>query len=177
MKDKNTKENKKPGRRQRARDPFKKSRMRYYARLSASLAAVLVIIAAGMFLYLRHESQGYRNEYTEELIASMESSKDLCLEVLEEMDAEPETIANINTQYENAMLEDDIFQQYYLIDGIIDYSLTSLYSLINSKHQQVSLNGGQWINYDDEIEKLIEAQTDMKAIKEQLSNIDLTEYY
>ncbi|MCD8239352.1 MAG: hypothetical protein LUC92_08470 [Clostridiales bacterium] len=177
MKDKNTKEKNKPGRRQRTRDPFKKSRMRYYARLSASLAAVLIIIAAGMFLYLRHEAEGYRSEYTEELIASMESSKDLCIEVLEGMDAEPETIANINTQYENAMLEDDVLQQYYLVDGILDYSLTSLYSLINSKHQQVSLNGGQWINYDDEIEKIIEAQAAMKTIKEQLSNIDLTEYY
>lgn len=161
----------------KAADPFKKARQKYYLRLSAALALALVIIGAGMFLYLHMEASGYREQYVGELKESMESSKNICLEVLNDMDAEPETIANINTQYENAMLEDDIFQQYYLVDGIIDYSLTSLYTLINSKHQQVSINGGQWINYDGEIERLIDAQSEMKAIKEQISSIDLNDYY
>ncbi|MCD8214996.1 MAG: hypothetical protein LUC97_05065 [Clostridiales bacterium] len=158
-------------------DPEKRERLKYYCILSSVLLLLLACVAVGMYIYLRQEAAGYREEYVARLQESMEASKNICIETLESVDADREYIDNINTQYENAMLESDILQQYYLVDGILDYSLTSLYYTINMKRQEVALNGGQWLNYDEEIAAITDAQTEMKTIKEQISYIDLDKYY
>ncbi|MCD8090430.1 MAG: hypothetical protein LUD81_07415 [Clostridiales bacterium] len=158
-------------------DLEKRARIKYYFGLSGIMLLLLVCVAAGMFLYLKHEANGYREQYVAELKESMENSKNVCLEIFESLDADQEIIDNINTQYANAMLERDVLRQYYLVDGIMDYSLTSLYNLINTRRQQVALNGGQWLNYDEEIQTIIDVQTEMKAVKEQISSIDLDDYY
>ncbi|MCD8157468.1 MAG: hypothetical protein LUD77_00790 [Clostridiales bacterium] len=159
------------------KDYEKKTRIKYYISLSGFLLIILACVAVGMFLYLRYEAQGYRNQYVAELQESMEESKNICIEVLESVEADQEYIDNINTQYNNAMLERDILQQYYLVDGIMDYSLTSLYYVVNIKRQEAAVNGGQWLNYDEEINTIIEAQAAMKTVKEQISSIDLDDYY
>ncbi len=167
-------------RRGNKRDPekeAKRARIKYYFGLSGVMFLLLACVAAGMFLYLKHEANGYREQYVAELKESMENSKNVCLEIFEDLEADQEVIDNINTQYANAMLERDVLQQYYLVDGILDYSLTSLYYLINIRRQQVALNGGQWLNYDEEISAIIDAQAEMKTVKEQISSIDLDDYY
>lgn len=158
-------------------DPEKKARIRYYFKLSAALAVVLIAVAAAMFLYLRHEAMGYRAEFVAQLTEGMEDAKDTCYNTLKDCGAQQEVLDNIETQYENAMKESDVLQQYYLVDGLMDYSLTSLYNVANLQHQDSALNGTQWKDFDDEIETIIDAQANLQTIKEQISSIDLDNYY
>lgn len=172
--DKNEKKRKKQNKNY---DPEKKARIAYYFKLSFFLILLLAAVAVGMFFYLRHEALGYRDQYVEELTSKMEESKNICYDTLESCGADKEILDNINTQYENAMKEEDIFQQYYLVDGILDYSLTSLYNVANKQHQDVALNGGQWIDFDDDIQTILDTQTSLETVKEQISSIDLDNYY
>ncbi len=158
-------------------DRQKRKRMKYYLKLSLVLAAILVLVALGMFLYLRYEAAGYRKQYAAELTEAMENAKNVCYDTLKQVNADETILESVNTQYDNAMLEDDIFKQYYLVDGLIDYTLTNFYHIISVENQNAAANGRARKNYDEEIQTLNEMQTDLRTKKEQISNIDLDDYY
>lgn len=167
----------KKGKKKKTKDKAKSADIKYYVGLSCVLGVVLIAVAVGMFLYLRQEALSYREQYAAELSQGMEDAKNVCYNTLQDIGADETVLANINVKYANAMSEEDILQQYYLVDGMIDYSLSQLYYIISLKNQKVALEGGQWNNYDEEIETLIDTQADLKVIKEQISSIDLDNYY
>ena len=166
MSEKKNKKTKKPY------DPEKRARIKYYFKLSGGLALILLCVAAGMFFYLRHEALDYRQQRVSELVEGMEDAKELCADTLRSYDAESDILESIDTQYETAMKESDIFQQSYLVDGIIDYSLSNLYTIITFKHQEDAREGNAWTNYEEDIDKVIDVKTSLGAIKEQISSID-----
>ena len=175
--DKKSENKKKSGDKKSRADRQKSKRIKYYIKLSLALLAALIVVALGMFIYLRYESVNYKNQHTAELTEAMENAKNVCYDTLKKVNADDNILESINTQYENAMSYDDIFQKYYLVDGIIDYTLTNFYYIISVENQKAINEGLSQKNYDSDINALNELKANLKTIKDQISNIDLDEYY
>lgn len=155
------------------------ARLRYFCVLSGVLLICLVIIGIGMFAYLKSSSRAYRQQYAEELKNGMEDAKDNCINILKELEADDEMLESIKTRYENAMANEDILQQYYLVDGIIDSSISDAVQLINAKAYEEVQRYGEGYKRDrgDYIVELRDIQAELKTVKEQLSGIDTSKYY